>query len=173
MAAQGHVDGIEEVGTHHRYLVDDEQFEGAYNIEFLAAERLAALGQLVFGDQFLDVGQVWVEGQLEEAVYGDAAGVDGGDARGCHDDVALGAVGGEVVEEGGLARTGLAGEEEAHRGLLDVAPCQLNLRVAHEMGQRRSRVKLTGLTLSCGANCRRFHSFWRTLRRVVATRSRS
>ena len=48
-----------------------------------------------------------------------------------------------------------------------------SLHTSQLMGQRRSRPKLTGATLSCGANWRRFHSLRATPRSTLCTTSRS
>ena len=57
-AAQHIVDGIEQVGSHHRYLVDNQQVDGGNNLSFLAPEVEPAL--------HLGTRHVWREGQLEE-----------------------------------------------------------------------------------------------------------
>ena len=130
VAPQGVVDGVEEVGADHGDFIDDEELEGADDVELCFAERLVALGHLVFGDELLDVGEIGVEGELEEGMDGDAAGVDGGDAGGCHDGVAFGTSGGNFAEEGGFACAGFPGEEDRNTGLFNVASREFYLWVS-------------------------------------------
>ena len=106
------IDGVEQVGTHHAYLIDDKQVHGADNVDFRLAQLPLVLGQLVFRHQFGDIGQIGAERQLEETVDGHPAGVDGGHTRGGHHHGAFGTVRGNVVQKSGLARPGLAGEED-------------------------------------------------------------
>ena len=61
VAPQGHVDGVEQVGAHHGYLVDDEQLEGTYDVELGLVYLALPFGHLVLGDKLLDVGQIRVE----------------------------------------------------------------------------------------------------------------
>ena len=106
---QGRVYGIEQVGAYHTDFVDDHEVETAYQAEFalgeaelLAAERAA--------------GHERAERQLEEGVNGHAAGVDGRDARGREHHHTLRRLFAQAAQESGLARTGLAREEQVRAG---------------------------------------------------------
>ena len=70
------------------------------------------------------------QGKLEERVDGDAAGVDGGHARGGHHDGALARALHQRLQKGGLARACLASEEDAVTGVLDKVPRQSQLVVS-------------------------------------------
>ena len=87
--AQDAVDGVDDVGPHHRNLVDNDQLQ---LLEQLAV-GLGVLEELVDAPllqaQVGVVGQQGVEGQLEEAVQGASARVDGGDTCGGQHDVLL------------------------------------------------------------------------------------
>ena len=111
IAPEGGVDSVEQVGSHHRNLVDDKQLERAYDAHFGLVQPLAGFGHLIFGDQLFDVGKVGVERQLEERVDGDAAGVHRGDARGGDHDMVLLALGVDIAQEGGLPGACFPGKE--------------------------------------------------------------
>ena len=121
VAAHHRVDGVEQVGAHHRDLVDDEQVERGQNLALLATEVELAL--------YLGVGHEGREGQLEERVYGHAAGIDGRHARWCHDDGALARAFHHSAQEGCLARSGLACQENAASGVLHKVPRRAQLIV--------------------------------------------
>ena len=65
------VDSIEEVGTHHTYLIDDEEVEATYYLQF----RLAQL-HVRQERQRLTIRDDRSEGQLEKRVYRHAARID-------------------------------------------------------------------------------------------------
>ena len=59
ISTQAHVDSIQQIRTHHRYLVYDQQVERADDPDALLAEASVFFGSLVFCDELLDVGKVW------------------------------------------------------------------------------------------------------------------
>ncbi len=107
-AAQYPVDGIEEVGPHHAYFVDDEEVETADEVDFGSAKAEGGGRSLFFGGQVV-VGHLGAKRQLKKGVDGDAAGIDGGDAGGGHYGHALGAALLQLAQKGGFAGAGLAG----------------------------------------------------------------
>ena len=64
-------------------------------------------------------GQKWMEGQMEEAVQGDTANVDGGNARGGKDYRLLLGVIGYMPEKSGFTRPRLSCKEKRATGILD------------------------------------------------------
>lgn len=76
------------------------------------------------------VGQQGVERQLEEAVQGAPARVDGGDACGGQHDVLLAHVVADVAQEGRFARAGLPRQEERLAGIFHEVQGVLKLTVA-------------------------------------------
>ena len=115
--AQQLVDEVDDVCAHHRYLVDDDEFD--------LTDELA-LGTRVL-QRLLDVaavvarivGQQGVEWQSEEAVERGASGVDGRDASRGEDHVLL--LGGlcDIFQERRLTRAGLPCEKERATGIVD------------------------------------------------------
>jgi hypothetical protein len=97
---------VEQVGRHHRDLVDDERVD-------LAQQPLhvAVLLDRLVADE--------ADRQLEERVDGLATDVERGYARRGADHELLLAVEREVVEQRRLARAGAAGDEQVLGGLLD------------------------------------------------------
>jgi len=117
VAAQDAVHGIEQVGAHHADFVDDEQVHAADHGDLVAGEAEVRLFRFAAGER--------AEGELEEGMQGDAAGVDGGDAGGGGDDHLLGQALPQRAQEGGFARAGLAGQEQVPAGVLHVVECQV------------------------------------------------
>src|SRR5690554_5300447 len=126
-AAQYPVDGIEEVGPHHAYFVDDEEVETADEVDFGSAKAEGGGRSLFFGGQVV-VGHLGAKRQLKKGVDGDAAGIDGGDAGGGHYGHALGAALLQLAQKGGVAGAGLAGEKEVASGVAYKAAGQFQAR---------------------------------------------
>ena len=125
--AQHRVHGIEQVAAHHRHLVDDKQVERGNDATFLAPEVELALDG--------GIGHIGRERQLEERVDGHATGIDGGHARGCYHDESFARAFDHGLEESGLARSGLAGEENAAAGMLDKVPGCAKLVVTYGLSR--------------------------------------
>ena len=100
---------INDVSTHHRDFVDDDEFEALKKADvFLAvAQEIADAPPLVAGIVWSE----WVEWKLEEAVQRRASCVDGSDTRRCKYDTLLLRVLTYIAKESALARAGLAREE--------------------------------------------------------------
>ena len=120
--AQHAVDGIKQVGTHHGYLVDDEQVDGSENLSFLTAEIELAL--------HLRAGHEGSEGQLEERMDGDTARIDGCHTRGSDDDGPFARFLHHGLQECRLARASLTSKKNAPAGVLHEVPCQAQLIIA-------------------------------------------
>jgi len=58
-------------------------------------------------------------------MHGDTAGIDGGDARGRHDDGAFGCMLAYVFKKGGFARAGFAGKKKGAGCIVDKTGCQV------------------------------------------------
>ena len=116
-SAQHGVDGIEQIGTHHRNLVDDEQVHRGDDLAFFAAEVEATL--------HFRIGHEGRQGELKEGMDSHAPCVDGSYTRGCNDYRPLGALLHNAVQERRLARASLTRQEDAAPGMLDEVPCQL------------------------------------------------
>ena len=56
---QGHVDRIQKVCADHGDFVNDKKVEGADDLGPFPSEAPVALRHLIFGDEFLDVRQIW------------------------------------------------------------------------------------------------------------------
>ncbi len=108
-AAEDAIDGIEEIGAHHADFVDDEQVHAADQGELVAGK--AEVLRIVF------TVRQGAEGELEERVERDAAGVDGGHSGGGDDDHLLGQEFLQRTQEGGFARARLAGQEQGAAGM--------------------------------------------------------
>ena len=104
---------VEQVGTHHGNLVDDEEVECTDNILLLLAEAVFLIATPKRG-----VGDIGCQGKLEKGVYRNAASIDGCHTRRSHHNHTFGRAFLESAQEGGFARTGLASKE-------DVDPCAL------------------------------------------------
>ena len=120
VAAQHIVHRIQQVGPDHADLVDYEQVDAAYDVDLVLAEmivvfRLSARAEAGFGN-------IRREGQLEERVYGHAAGVHGRDSGRREHYHALRALFPEHPEEGGLPGPGLSGQEQARARAFDEVP---------------------------------------------------
>ena len=123
--AQHAVDGIEQVATHHGYLVDDEEVEGAQDALLLLAHlEETALAALRHHARQMDAGR-----ELEKGVDGGTAGIDGSHARGGHHDHAFGGQFPDTTQKGGLARTGASCEEDRHVSAFHKLPCKVHLVV--------------------------------------------
>ena len=73
-AAQGVVHGVEKVGSHHAYFVDDQHVDAVDELQLLFAETVRGLVRRA-GDEGTEV-------ELEERVERHTAGIDGCDAGG-------------------------------------------------------------------------------------------
>ena len=89
------INGVEQVGAHHRYLVDDEQVDGTHYLQLVGAYLLILCRPrpdvAVVGAGFIECvfRNLRTEGQLEKRVYGGASRIDGGDSRWCYNDMPL------------------------------------------------------------------------------------
>ena len=116
---QDKVDEVDDIGSHHGNLVDDDEFHIADEADAVAGvleEVLEPRGRIA-----RIIGQQGMEGELEEAMKGAAPGIDGGNARGCQHHVLLAHVFTHIAQEGTLARAGTSCKEhrlagEAHKG---------------------------------------------------------
>ena len=116
VTAQHEIDGVEQVGANHRYLVDDEHVEGAYDAPFLLTEIVSvAYGCARY------VGR---EGQLEERMDGHSIGVDSRHTRRRHHNHALRGMFFHSLQERGLTRSGLSRKENAGSRVLHEVPSQ-------------------------------------------------
>jgi hypothetical protein len=132
VAAQDGVDGVEEVGADHADFVDDEQVHAADHGDFVAGEAEVLLLGFAAGEGS--------EGELEEGVEGDAAGIDGGDAGGGGNDHLLGEAFPEGAQEGGLAGAGLAGQEEVAAGVADVGEGEVEFGIGGFVGRHDAKM---------------------------------
>ena len=114
-APQHVVNGIQQVGPDHGYLVDDKQVDGGNNLALVASEVEATLHL-----RPRDVGR---KRQLKERMDGDATGIDGCHPRGSYDDGALAGAFYDGLEEGGLARSGFSRQKDATPRILYEVPC--------------------------------------------------
>ena len=116
VASQHLIDGIQQVAPYHGDLVDDEQIQRAQDVNLVFREAVAVAWVT------LDVlaGQVETGRQLEERVDGHATGIDGRHACRCHHDVSLLRLCPKATQEGGLACTCLACQEDVAMGILGV-----------------------------------------------------
>ena len=76
---------VEEVGTHHGDLVDDEEVERTDNILLLLAEAVFLIATPKRG-----IGDIGCQRKLEEGVYRNAASIDGCHTRRSHHNHTLG-----------------------------------------------------------------------------------
>ena len=121
VAAQDAVDGVEEIGAHHADFVDDEQVHAADHRDLVAGEAEVLLFAFAAGQR--------AEGELEERVEGDAAGIDGGHAGGGDDDHLLGQAVLQRAQKGGFARARLAGQEQGASGMPQEVEGELPRRI--------------------------------------------
>ncbi len=105
--AQDSVDEVDDVGAHHRYLIDNYQF---YLFEqfYKVARVLHALAQ-TFGLKFHIVAHKGAEWQTEKGVHSLAAYIYGGYAGRSEHHIFLAGVGGDILQKCRLARAGFAG----------------------------------------------------------------
>ena len=115
--AQHGINLVEEVGTYHGNLVNDEEVERADDVLLLLAEAVLLVLRIERAS-----GDIGRQGELEERVYGDPTGIDGRHARRRHHDHALGRTLLETAQKGGLARTCLARKEYVHPRALHKLP---------------------------------------------------
>ena len=108
------IDGIEQIGTYHRYLVDNQQIYRGDDLAFLTTEI-----KLVF---HLGARYIGRKGQLEEGVDGDAPGIDGCHTRWRHHDGALPGACHHLLQERRLARSCLTSQKNAAPRVLDEVP---------------------------------------------------
>ena len=118
--AQHAVYGIEKVGTHHRYLVDDERVDRTDDVYLLFGEA-----ELLFLE--IIVGYERRKRQLEERVDGHTFGVDGSNARRRYHHDALRRLLLQSAQKGGLSSASLTGEEEVGVRCLYYVPSELRL----------------------------------------------
>ena len=112
VAAQYGIDGVQQVGTNHADLVDHQEIEAFYNIDFFFAEPV--LFRLRLG---LAVRNKWAKRQLKEGVQGNATRVNGCHAGRGSDDHALWRVCFQIVEKRGLAGARLSRQENIVAGV--------------------------------------------------------
>ena len=124
ITAQSGVDTVEQVGTHHRDLVDDDEIEAAN-------EPLLAVGHAKLVGAKLHAGNEGGKGQLQERMDGDSAGVDGGNARGGEHHHAFVHLFANLSQKGGFTGAGSSGEKEVGVGILDDLARQIAFGIFH------------------------------------------
>ena len=111
VALQCRIYRIQYVGPDHGDFVNDEELQRAEYFHPVLSHGTVFLRHLVFCHKFLDIREIWAEGELEEGVDGDAPGIDRGDScRGYHCE-SFAAAGHNVLQECGLTCPGLSGQE--------------------------------------------------------------
>lgn len=115
--AKSPVNGIDDVTTHHRHLIQDDGVHILHD-GYLVAVHLSVAERSLHG-----------EVEAEERVDRLASCVDGSDARRGKNDELLADVLADVLEECGLAGTRPSGKEEALIGSCDEVVCILHLLV--------------------------------------------
>ena len=127
VSPQSRIYRIQQIGTHHTDLIDDDEFHFTDNLDFLGI-ILQCIPDVAHGIHTV-VGQQGVEGQLEETVQGASAGIDGCDACRCQNDVFLLGIGCDVPQKSRFTRPRLSGEEKRTTGKLYDLECILQLRI--------------------------------------------
>ena len=89
IASQHSIHRVEQIGSHHAYLINNQQIECTYHVHFRLSQLLLAFGELVFCHQFLHLGQIGAKRQLEEAVYRHASSIHRCHARRCQHHIAF------------------------------------------------------------------------------------
>ena len=121
------VHSIEQISTHHAYLVNHEKVERAYDVFlYLAESEVFAVAPIECCAR-----KVRRKRKLEERVYRHSACVYGGYARRSEHHHALLGLLFQVFQECGLARAGLAGKKQVGAGTLHYLPSQLKFKVIH------------------------------------------
>ena len=120
VALQCRIYRVQDVGPDHRDFVNDEELQRAEYFHPVLSHGTVFLRHLVFCHKFLDIREIWAEGELEEGVYGDASGIDGGHSCRGHHCEPFPAVLHDMLQEGGLAGSCLACQEHGNPGLLYV-----------------------------------------------------
>ena len=123
--AQHCINLVEEVGTHHRYLINNEKVERTDNILLLLTEAVLLILRIERATR--DIG---CQRELKKRVYGDTTGIDSRHARGRYHHHALGRTLLETAQKGGLTRTCLAREEDVYSRALHQLPREVQLLVA-------------------------------------------
>jgi len=88
-----------------------------------------ALRHLILSDKLFDIGKIRIEWQLEETMDGDTGSIDGSHTGRSQYDMTFVAVLVDIVQKSSFTSSSLTGEEERHRGLLDIATCEFYLWV--------------------------------------------
>jgi hypothetical protein len=117
--AQDFIDRIEQIGSDHTDLVDDQQIETANETDLCSRDTMLPLILLTMNGR-----KVQTEGELKKRVNRHAAGIDGRDPCGRDDDEPLQALGFDLVQERGLATAGLTGQEDTLVGIANVLECE-------------------------------------------------
>lgn len=138
--AQDLVDEVDNIGSHHRHLVNDYQLHLAQELDLFAiiAQRLADIACRITG-----VGrQQRMEGEFEEGMERSASSIDGSNARRRKDDMLLLGRSSNIAEEGRFACPRLARQEERVMRELDNLECLLQLLIVqiHFFYSRSSHV---------------------------------
>ena len=120
-ATQYGIDSVKQVGTHHRYFVDDEQVAGGNDFPLFLAEVKLALDLCTW--------HVRREWQLKERVNGDATRIDSRHTRRRYDDGSLTRVFHDGFQECRLSRSCFASKKYAAPRALDEVPCRAQLAV--------------------------------------------
>ena len=115
--AQHAVDEVDDVGSHHRNLVDDDELKFTKKLAFLSVvlQRFPDVPHIVSAI----IGQERVKRKLEETMQSGATGIDGGNARRCQHHMFLLCCCRDVSKECRLARPRFAGQEKRLTGELN------------------------------------------------------
>ena len=119
--------GIQYVGTHHTYLINDKQVEATNQPLLLLAELVSV--HILLGTEGR-VGHIGSKRQLEERMQGHATGIDGGNTRWGSQHHTLWRTLLEVLQKGRLASTRLARKEKVCAGVLYDATRKVKFGVA-------------------------------------------
>ena len=112
---------VEQVASHHRHLVDDQQVE--------CAQQFLLLFREIVPLPVTRLWNVWRQRQLEERVDGLPTSINGGNTRRCHHHHSFWRPLLHLFEECCLACSCLSCQENAHSGVLNEVPCQLQFGV--------------------------------------------
>ncbi len=104
ISSQHRVDGIEQIASYHRDLVDNQQVKGGNDATFLLAEI-----KLAFDTR---IGHIGSKGQLEEGMDSHTTRIDGGHTRRCYHYRTFLTLFYNGFQKGGLTCTSLTCQED-------------------------------------------------------------
>ena len=114
ISSQHGVDGIEQIASYHRDLVDNQQVERGDDTSFLLAEIKLALNARI--------GHVWRKRQLKERVDGHTARIDGGYTSRRYNNRSFLTLFNNSLQKGGLACASLTCQEDTSSRVLYEIP---------------------------------------------------